>query len=148
MAAAETKNGTPRPKKDIRRFDVFAEYSRLERQDKGYPKDESKGYGIWLAKVVASRKFASKSDSSKTSKANRSIEHAGSKDKFRSLGDELQTDQTFDHEVIERMGKTFYAKEFRPAMRKARKAGQAYAEIRDLIRKDWKAKKPGSSKKA
>lgn len=51
------------------RSDVFAEYSRLERQTKGYAKDESKGYGIWvakLAKVVASRKFASRSDSPKT----------------------------------------------------------------------------------
>ena len=49
------------PHKPIRRFDVFAEYTHQERREKGYPEDEAKGYGIWLAKVVASRRFGQQS---------------------------------------------------------------------------------------
>ncbi len=144
MASAETKRSKSRPKKAIRRFDVFAEYSRLERQTKGYPKDEAKGYGIWLAKVVASRKFASKSDA--PDEPARSRKRSGTGDKFRSVGDEIQTDATFDHDIVERMGKTFYATVFRPAIRKARKDGQAYEEMRDSIRADWKPEKAASTK--
>jgi hypothetical protein len=51
MTNAETSD--IHPQQAIRRFDVFAEYTRQERQEKGYPEDEAKGYGIWLAKVVA-----------------------------------------------------------------------------------------------
>jgi len=46
------------PKQAIRRFDVFAEYHRLERIQHGILAGEAKGYGLWLAKVVAARKFA------------------------------------------------------------------------------------------
>ena len=69
MASGDHKNDAPTPTKAIRRFDVFAEYSRQERLEKGYAKDEAKGYGIWLAKVVASRKFSKKSESSDGSKS-------------------------------------------------------------------------------
>ena len=44
----------PAPKKAIRRFDVFAEVKRLEALAEGRPEDEAKGYGVWIAKVVAS----------------------------------------------------------------------------------------------
>ncbi len=47
-----------RPRQPIRRFDVFAESHRLERMQQGRPADEAKGYGLWLAKVVAARKLA------------------------------------------------------------------------------------------
>ena len=49
---------------------MFAEYTRQERCGKGYPEDEAKGYGIVLAKVVASRRFGQKSsaDGKKPSK--------------------------------------------------------------------------------
>jgi hypothetical protein len=49
MAKSDEKQGDLAPDKPIRRFDVFAEYTRLERLDKDYPQDEAKGYGIWLA---------------------------------------------------------------------------------------------------
>ena len=48
----------PKPRAPIRRFDVFAEYNRLkgmEQEKLSGPK--AKGYGLWLAKVVAARKF-------------------------------------------------------------------------------------------
>jgi len=127
----------------IRRFDVFAEYTRQERLGKGDAEDEAKGYGIWLAKVVASRQsFASSGPSDRVKLAARS---GGSVDvpKFRSVGDELQTDATFDYEIIDRMGREFYEEIFIPAIREARMRGASYESIRDEIRKPWK---PDSTK--
>jgi hypothetical protein len=40
-----------KPRAKIRRFDVFAEYTRLEQRRDVAPADVSKGYAIWLAKV-------------------------------------------------------------------------------------------------
>jgi hypothetical protein len=120
------------PDKPIRRFDVFAEYSRLDRLDKGYRADEAKGYGIWLAKVVASRKAGAKPSGK---------HHGGPEPKFRSIGDQLQTDETFDHDIIDRMGPAFYANVFSPAIAAAREQGETYEEIRDPIRAEWKPKK-------
>jgi hypothetical protein len=129
------------PNMAIRRFDVFAEYNRQERLKKGYPEDEAKGYGIWLAKVVAARRFGS-SGESKTSKTR--AQKADSQEpepKFRSVGDELQTDETFDHDIIDRMGAPFYDQVFVPAITEAIDAGKDYTTIRDSIRKGWKPAK-------
>src|SRR5215208_4388563 len=46
-----------RPLQPIRRFDVFAETKRLEALSHGEPNDVAKGYGIRIAKIVASRRF-------------------------------------------------------------------------------------------
>jgi hypothetical protein len=122
----------------IRRFDVFAEYSRQERLKKGYPADEAKGYGVWLAKVVAARRFGT-SGESKSSKSHASTTAAEEPEpKFRSVGDELQTDETFDHDIIDRMGVSFYDEVFVPAITRAIDEGKGYTTIRDSIRKDWK----------
>lgn len=129
------------PRQQIRRFDVFAEYTRQERLAKGYPDDEAKGYGIWLAKVVAARRFG-KSSESKTTKTDRSSSAAREVEpKFRSLGDELQTDETFDHDIIDRMGAGFYDDVFVPAITAAIAEGKDYTQIRDSIRKGWKPPK-------
>src|SRR5829696_4217496 len=134
MANAETRNLHPR--QAIRRFDVFAEYTRQERREKGLPEDQAKGYGIWLAKVVASRRFGQKSssDGKKPSKKDAHEEEP----KFRSVGDELQTDETFDHDLIDRMGARFYDAVFVPAITAAREEGKSYETIRDTIRRGWK----------
>jgi hypothetical protein len=125
------------PRQPIRRFDVFAEYTRQERQAKGYPQDEAKGYGVWLAKVVAARRFGKSSDGgSKTSRTK--TDQPEEEPKFRSVGDELQTDETFDHDIIDRMGAGFYREVFVPAVTEARDQGKKYEEIRDAIRKEWK----------
>lgn len=132
------------PTNPIRRFDVFAEYSRQERLDKGYAEDEAKGYGIWLAKVVAARRFGK--GSAPAGKAPRSA-GAGTpvaEPKFRSVGDELQTDETFDHDIIDRMGAGFYDTVFVPAIAEARANGDSYESIRDSIRKQWKPAKTKS----
>jgi hypothetical protein len=133
-------DATPRdtsPNQPIRRFDVFAEYTRQERKEKGYPADEAKGYGIWLAKVVASRRFGqqSSSDGKKPGKKDAHEEEP----KFRSVSDELQTDATFDHDIIDRMGARFYDKVFVPAITAAREEGKKYETIRDTIRRGWKS---------
>jgi hypothetical protein len=114
MSKADAASKDPDPDQPIRRFDVFAEYTRQERREKGFPEDQAKGYGIWLAKVVASRRFGQKSsaDSKKPSKKDAREEEPT----FRSVGDELQTDETFDHDIIERMGARFYDAVFVPAI--------------------------------
>jgi hypothetical protein len=139
---AEDNQSDLHPAKAIRRFDVFAEYTRLDRQAKGYPTDEAKGYGIWLAKVVAARKFNPKTGESRTSTAKK----PGPEPKFREIGDEIQTDQTFDIEIIHRMGPEFYKAVFSPAISKAKQDGEKYEDIRDSIRSDWKPEKRAARK--
>jgi hypothetical protein len=141
MSNGTTREDELKPRKAVRRFDVFAEYNRRERLNQGFPEDEAKGYGIWLAKVVAARRFGSKSNShqprpDRLSKGAQEVEP-----KFRSVGDELQTDETFDHDIIARMGREFYSRVFVPAIADAISAGKSYESIRDDIRKEWKPEK-------
>ncbi len=127
-----------RPKAKIRRFDVFAEFTRLEQRRDGEPADVSKGYGIWLAKVVAARKFGRLKPERKPKKPLTKKEmDERARRKFRVLSGIEQTDAVFDHDIIERMGKTFYRRVFSPAIRKAFESGKTYREIRDTIRKQW-----------
>ena len=132
-----TETSAIKPRMAIRRFDVFAEYTRQERREKGDPADIAKGYGIWLAKVVASRRFGQAKDGGERGSAATRTSAADESPKFRSVGDELQTDDTFDHDIIERMGKQFYRTVFTPAIEAAREQGESYEEIRDSIRKEW-----------
>jgi hypothetical protein len=122
----------------IRRFDVFAEFNRQQRLAKGYPEDEAKGYGIWLAKVVAARRFGKSGESKSTASRTKSESDQEPEPKFRSLGDELQTNETFDHDIVDRMGAPFYDQVFVPAIAAAISEGKDYTQIRDSIRKDWK----------
>jgi hypothetical protein len=142
MPQGDSASADASPKKPIRRFDVFAEYTRQERREKGYPEDEAKGYGIWLAKVVAARTFGQKSssDGKKPSKKDAHDEEPT----FRSVGDELQTDETFDHDIIDRMGARFYDAVFVPAISAAREEGKKYETIRDTIRRGWKPARAAS----
>jgi hypothetical protein len=134
-----------RPLQPIRRFDVFAETKRLEALAHGEPEDVAKGYGVRIAKVVASRRFggaAQKSEGEKAKKPHR--ESSGNRfegekgSKFVALSGELQTDETFDREIIERMGPEFYDVVFAPAIQEALASGRKYEQIRDTIRKNWK----------
>lgn len=131
------------PRQAIRRFDVFAEYSRQEQLEKGLPEDQAKGYGIWIAKVVASRRLGGKKTDSgpKHAQAEGGRPAKEAEPAFRSVGDELQTDEVFDEDIIERMGAAFYDAVFVPAIERARAAGESYEDIRDSIRKEWKPAK-------
>ena len=63
---------------------------------------------------------------------------------FRSVGDELQTGETFDHDIIDRMGARFYDAVFVPAITEARAEGKAYETIRDTIHRRWKPARAAS----
>ena len=131
---------TPKPKRSIRRFDVFAEYRKQDKQAKHTPEDEAMGYGIWVAKVVASRHRNSSKDNEHHDGGSASRRRKQLVDgKWYTLDDEPQTDVLFQHEIIDRMGRTFYRRVFAPAIRRARKDGKSYMEMRDEIRKTWRA---------
>jgi hypothetical protein len=154
MEGVSTMSETPeiKPLRAIRRFDVFAETKRLEALAHGEPEDVAKGYGIRIAKIVASRRFGGAKESGEKPRKKRELvaEAEGSGDrfagedgeKFRAIGGELQTDETFDHEIIDRMGPEFYDVVFSPSIREAIASGRKYEQIRDNIRKDWKPDKP------
>jgi hypothetical protein len=133
------------PLQPIRRFDVFAETKRLEALAHGEPDDVAKGYGIRIAKIVASKRYggAKKTHHEKKESPERDSS-PGSRfggdggSKFRALDGEVQSDATFEREIVERMGPEFYEVVFQPAVRNALAAGRKYEQIRDTIRKDWK----------
>jgi hypothetical protein len=122
-----------KPLKGIRRFDVFAEYRKLDAEDDGMPKDQAKGYGLWVAKVVAARKFGRQ-----RSEAQPAEREKRSRRKWHVLSGESQTDKLFDHEIVDRMGRAFYEQVFAPAVREARASGQTYEAMRDRLRRRWK----------
>jgi hypothetical protein len=143
LPRADAASKEASPHQPIRRFDVFAEYTRQERRDKGVPEDQAKGYGIWLAKVVASRRFGQTSAAESTKPAQKR-DRTEEEPQFRSVGDELQTDETFDHDIIDRMGARFYDAVFVPAISEARAEGKSYETIRDTIRRRWKPARAAS----
>ena len=134
----------PAPRRSIRRFDVFAEYRKQEEEEKGVPEDEAKGYGLWVAKVVASRAYGrgTSTGSSRPGSVGDGGKGGGPlpprRGKWHLLGDEVQTDARFDAEIVRRMGQEFYRGVFAPAIAEARRAGKSYEGIRDSIRREWK----------
>jgi hypothetical protein len=133
-----------KPRMPVRRFDVFAEYNRQKALEQGRPEDEAEGYGLWVAKVVASGGGRSSSALKRPSKGgepakdNSDNKGAEQKEKWHSLGGEEQTDEMYQKEIVSRMGPQFYNTVFMPAIEAAVKADKGYQEIRDSIRKDWK----------
>lgn len=129
------------PRAPIRRFDVFAEVNRLKALADGRPEDEAKGHGIWLAKVVAGRRFGARQERGTGERGTVRQETEGAAEpepRFKHAGDELQTDETFDREIVERMGRAFYDEVFAPAIKAALDRGERYEQIRDSIRQEWK----------
>ena len=143
MPHADATSNDPSPHQPIRRFDVFAEYTRQARREKGFPEDQAKGYGIWLAKVVASGRFGQQSPSERP-KPPQKRDRTEEEPAFRSVGDELQADETFDHDIIERMGARFSDEAFVPAITAARAAGKSCETIRDTIRRGWRPARAAS----
>lgn len=135
MAATKT---APRPKAAIRRFDVFAEYNRLKARQDGMPAAQAKGHGLWLAKLVASRRFRAEKPEPKSEAERRQRQAAEKAGKWKTLSGEEQTDKRFDKEIVERMSPAFYRRVFAPAIRSAFERGSSYESIRDSIRREWK----------
>jgi hypothetical protein len=124
----------------IRRFDVFAEYERLNGLKQGMDEAHAEGYGVWVAKVVASG-GGRRAGAKKAAPAGR--HDAGERGEqpeaqgWHELGGEPQTDETFQHDIIRRMGPDFYNQVFTPAIAESFQQGKRYEQIRDAIRKDW-----------
>jgi hypothetical protein len=133
----------PQPKQPIRRFDVFAEYQRLKGLEKGMDVPHAKGYGLWLAKVVASGGRKPSSAKGKNGPTDGAEDHpkqhgAPHEQEWHELSGTPQTDSLFDREIVTRMGKAFYNGIFAPAIAEAVEQGRSYESIRDAIRKQWK----------
>ncbi len=135
-----------KPRAPIRRFDVFAEYNRQKAINDGLPEDEAAGYGLWVAKVVAGRRFGSGVWKQPAPKVGEMAREKGmeageaepkEKPKWHTLDGKPQTEDLFEKEVVDRMGPQFYEEEFVPAIRKAMESGRSYESIRDTIRKEW-----------
>lgn len=130
----------PKPRFPIRRFDVFADYNYLRNLEHDMPDDIAQGRAIWAAKVVAGRRYGGSTPPGKGAGRHegngehQKLDEGG----FRSVGGELQTDKTFQKEIVDRMGRDFYDQVFHPAIEQAVAEGKRYEDIRDQIRKDWK----------
>jgi hypothetical protein len=127
------------PHAPIRRFDVFAEYNRLKGIKQGLDQAHAKGYGLWVAKVVASgRRGGGQREPHQEPGATAEPPHeeaAGAT--WHVLAEEPQTDALFEREIVQRMGPEFYSHVFAPAIATAAERGERYESIRDSIRKDW-----------
>lgn len=122
------------PRRQIRRFDIFAEWNRLtalERKHMG--EDDARAYGLAVAKVVAARTL-----------------HGQPPEQLRELKRQARAEETdepwwehlgsadeFQRRVVARMGADFYAQVLQPAVREAWEAGQRYEDIRDTLRAAW-----------
>src|SRR5690606_4792650 len=86
------KAAAPKPEAAIRRFDVFAEYNRQEAmQKKDMKAAEAKGYGLWLAKLVAARRGGRKAtEGDGRGQGERRERQPG---EWRTLDDKPQTDK-------------------------------------------------------
>lgn len=103
-------------------------------QKKGMRAAEAKGYGLWLAKLVAARGGGRKAQDG-DGRSDRPKRKPG---EWRTLDDKPQTDKLFDQEIVGRMGRGFYRYVLLPAIADARKRGASYELIRDSLRRDWK----------
>lgn len=143
QSSAGDAQNPQKPRQPIRRFDIFAEYNRLKGLEKGMDEPHARGYGLWLAKVVASggRRVGSPRspapDQHPRMKEGNGRQEASSGQEWHELGGEPQTDALFEREVIQRMGPDFYAHVFAPRVAQAVDQGRSYESMRDTLRKDW-----------
>lgn len=115
-------------KAPIRRYDVFAAYSMLDALDDGMKPAEAKRYGVWLATVVAARKFHKRAGQSPSAIAGSGY---GRTDFLGLIAED------YDERIRTRMGAAFHDRVFLPTVKRLRAAGHAYVEIRDAVRRDW-----------
>src|SRR5690242_4013293 len=95
FAMSPTK-AVPKPQAAIRRFDIFAEYKRQEAIRDGQAADVAKGYGLWVAKIVAARRFGKVKPDGEGGASQKKPAHRG---KWHKLDEQPQTDKLFDKEI-------------------------------------------------
>src|SRR5215470_3453743 len=91
-----------RPRAPMRRCDVFAEYHRLQTLQRGLDPAHAKGYGLWVATVVASggghrRGKPAEYHAEPGGDAER-LHERPAQQSWHVLEDESQTDALFDRE--------------------------------------------------
>lgn len=127
------------PDATIRRFDIFAEYQRVKAERSGLRHDQAKGYALWLAKVVAARRFARTEEvavkMTELLKHGRERLRAGAE--YLELAGEPQTAELYDRQIVERMGEEFYREVFAPEIANAVANRLGYEQIRDSMRVPW-----------
>jgi hypothetical protein len=124
------------PFANIRRFDIFAEWSRLTAREKHHlPEAKARAYGLAVAKVVAARKFSGYEPHQVSDWKRRARQQDGSEPWWEHLA----SSEEFERKIIRRMGEPFYFHVFQPAIRHAWDSGERYEEIRDRLRADWNA---------
>lgn len=132
------------PKREIRRFDIFAEWNRLKGLERGkLSQADAKAYGLAVAKVVAARKFSGH-DPAQAKELKRK---AKDEDVGEPWWEHLGSAEEFARTVIARMGEEFYHNIFQPAVLQAWEGGQRYEEIRDALRESWNRQLREASKK-
>ena len=131
-----------KPAANIRRFDVFAEWSRLTGLKKRLTEGDARAYGLAVAKVVAARKFSGYEPGQVSDWKKRAREQ----DTDEAWWEQLGSDDEFERKIVQRMGERFYDEVFVPAIKHAWDEGEKYEEIRDRLREGWNAalKKPGT----
>lgn len=147
MGSRSSTKQSLKPQRSIRRFDIFAEYNRLKGLAKGMDAPHAKGYGLWVAKMVASgggrRASSNRAEPPGTRKEGerhqeaRKVAATQHGQEWHELGGESQTAALFDREIVQRMGPDFYAQVFAPAIAQPVQQGRSYEGIRDTLRKDW-----------
>jgi hypothetical protein len=145
--AQPVRERAPLPEADIRRFDVFAEYNRIKAEQSGMAPDQAKGYALWLAKVIAARKFTRKPEqrAEMTELLGEGRDRLREGARYLELGGQLQTPELFDREIVRRMGEHFYRSVFSPAIAEAIAQHRSYEKIRDAIRIPWNLARAGLS---
>jgi hypothetical protein len=124
----------PKPRDQIRRFDIFAEWNRLKaREQLNLSEPNARAYGLAVAKIVAARKF----HGYKPEQVSEWRRNAKKGQVTGAWWKHLGSSAEYDKKIIERMGKTFYKRLFQPAIRRAWREGLRYEDIRDTLRKQW-----------
>jgi hypothetical protein len=132
------------PRLQIRRFDIFAEWNRLKARTKHKMKEgDARAYGLAVAKVVASRKFHGSAPDETRELKRRARQEETDEPWWEHLG----SSEEFEQKIVERMDRDFYRQVFQPAIQQAWDSGKDYEDIRDTLRSEWNARRPGASKR-
>jgi len=125
--------------KKIRRYDIFAITEYLKNLQKGLPEDVAKGDAIWLATLIASRKFSRGKVQPRTVNGKKDKKLAEKNgiytSKWRMLSGKPQTDKVYDKNIIQRMGEDLYQIVLNK-VKELFEAGLDYMDYRDSVREE------------
>ena len=129
----------PRPERQIRRFDIFAEWNRLRARERlKLPEAQARVYGLAVAKVVAGRGGGPGPQVKPSKEQMQSYKkRARTEDASDAWWQDFGTEEEWDDKIIHRMGERFYQQVFQPAIQEAWEEGQDYEDIRDSLREEW-----------